>query len=79
MTTIPENVKNLGKMGRNTGGKNSYQGPCPPDREHRYFFKLYALDTLLELPEGISKEELLAAMEGHIIAQTELIGLYVKS
>ena len=39
-----------GVQGKNTGGQNKYQGPCPPDREHRYFFKLYALDTMLDLP-----------------------------
>lgn len=66
-----------------TGGKNSwsrlgYGGPCPPDREHRYFFKLYALDAELDLAEGSNKKELENAMEGHIIEKTELIGLYQR-
>lgn len=69
----------IGTSGQNTSGQNQYMGPCPPDREHRYFFKLYALDTILNLPEGASKEKLLHAIEGHILAQAELIGLYEKS
>lgn len=78
-TKIPENTPHFAKFGKNTEGKNAYQGPCPPDREHRYFFKLYALDSLLDLPEGSSKEEVLDAMRGHILQEAELMGLYVKS
>jgi Raf kinase inhibitor-like YbhB/YbcL family protein len=77
-TTIPEGVPSLGTLGQNTGGMKRYMGPCPPDRQHRYFFKIYALDTQLKLQEGATKEELLKAMEGHILAQAELIGLYEK-
>lgn len=55
-----------------------YGGPCPPKGSHRYFFKLYALDTLLSLPAGKTKEEIVKAMEGHIIDKTELIGYYRK-
>jgi len=76
---IKEGIPTLGKLGQNTGGMSRYTGPCPPDKEHRYYFKLYALDTTLSLPEGISKEQLLHAMEGHILAQTELMGRYEKS
>jgi Raf kinase inhibitor-like YbhB/YbcL family protein len=65
-----------GLEGANGAGKLGYTGPCPPDREHRYFFKLYALDTMLSLSEGATKAEVEAAMEGHRIESTELIGLY---
>ena len=62
--------------GMTSSGKMGYGGPCPPDREHRYSFKLYALDTILDLDSSAKKEELEAAMEGHIISSAELIGLY---
>jgi Raf kinase inhibitor-like YbhB/YbcL family protein len=76
--SIKENVPTLGTLGKNTGGMNRYMGPCPPDREHRYYFKLYALDSMLDLAPGATKEELLNAMEGHILAQCELMGRYEK-
>lgn len=75
-TTISEGQNPKGIPGKNTRGNNSYGGPCPPDREHRYFFKLYALDTLLNLKESATKKEVEAVMEEHIIAKTELIGKY---
>ena len=75
---IPEGVPTLGTLGKNTGGMNRYMGPCPPDHEHRYYIKMYALDTKLDLPEGATKEELLKAMEGHILEQCELMGRYEK-
>jgi len=71
-------TKPFGIQGVNTGGSLGYRGPCPPDREHRYFFKLYALDTALHLREGVTKKEVEAAMKGHIIAKTELMGRYDK-
>lgn len=67
-----------GVMGKTTGGTMDYQGPCPPDREHRYFFKLFALDALLDLPKGVTKKEVLHAMQGHILATAELMGRYEK-
>ncbi len=73
-----KNAGTIGTQGNNTAGKPGYTGPCPPDREHRYFFKLYALDTELDLPEGATKEQLLEAMDGHILEQAELIGLYER-
>lgn len=73
---IEENSKPFGTQGKNTGGKLGYMGPCPPDREHRYYFKLYALDSKLNLPEGTTKENVLKAMENHLIVETHLIGLY---
>jgi hypothetical protein len=53
-----------------------YGGPCPPSGTHRYFFKLYALDTTLDLPAATTKKHLEKAMQGHILAQAELMGKY---
>ena len=77
-TTIAEAAGRLGVQGTNSWGKRGYGGPCPPSGAHRYFFKVYALDAMLTLPEGTQKSGLLAAMEGHILAQAELVGLYSK-
>ena len=65
-----------GVRGKGTRGELDYGGPRPPDRAHRYFFKLYALDTKLDLNEGVSKQEVIDVMDGHIIEQAELIGLF---
>ncbi len=75
---IHENAIPPGIQGKSTHGKNQYTGPCPPDREHRYFFKLYALDRMLDLPPGATKKEVEQAMEGHILAHSQLMGLYEK-
>ncbi len=75
---IAEKTAPQGLQGRNTGGKNQYIGPCPPDGEHRYFFKLYALDKMLDLHVGATKHEVERAMQGHIIAQCQLMGRYEK-
>jgi Raf kinase inhibitor-like YbhB/YbcL family protein len=64
--------------GKNSWGRTGYGGPCPPSGTHRYFFKLYALDTTLDLPAGADKSQLLQAMKGHILAQTELMGTYAR-
>jgi hypothetical protein len=77
-TAIAEASIPPGTVGKGTGNQLFYQGPCPPDREHRYFFKLYALDATLNLSEGATKEEVEAAMKGHVIGKTELIGKYVR-
>ena len=77
-TEIPENTLPPGVPGKNTGGDPGYQGPCPPDREHRYFFKLYALDRELSLPKGSTKQEVERAMQGHILAETHLMGRYER-
>ncbi|OGU42353.1 MAG: phosphatidylethanolamine-binding protein [Ignavibacteria bacterium GWB2_35_12] len=56
-----------------------YGGPCPPSGTHRYFFKIYALDTMLELESGAAKGQLLTAMEGHILGTGQLIGKYKRA
>jgi Raf kinase inhibitor-like YbhB/YbcL family protein len=75
---IAEGAKLL-HQGVNHFGKKGYGGPCPPMGEkHRYYFKLYALDVELQLPEGSSKAKLLASMKNHILEEAELIGTYQK-
>lgn len=68
-----------GIQGQNSWGRSDYGGPCPPSGTHRYFFKLYALDSKLDLKKGATKAELEASMKVHILEQAELIGLYKKS
>lgn len=63
-------------QGNNTLKNAQYNGPCTPNGTHHYHFKLFALDTWLDLPEGASKQELEAAMKGHVIAKTEMVGRY---
>lgn len=63
-------------QGKNSWGRNSYGGPCPPIGTHRYFFKLFALDTTLTLTPAATKADVEAAFAGHVIDQTELIGTY---
>ena len=81
---LPEAVPTNGQLvdgtlqGNNGSGKAGYTGPCPPSGTHRYFFKLYALDNVLSLPSGPSKDQLLQAMQGHILAQGELMGTFSK-
>jgi len=65
-------------QGTNDFGKIGYGGPCPPRGAHRYFFRIYALDTRLDLEAGARKSSLLKAMEGHILAQGELVGKYER-
>ena len=65
-------------QGMNDFRKLDYGGPCPPSGTHRYFFKLYALDAVLELKQGASKADLERSMKGHVLEQAELIGLYQK-
>jgi Raf kinase inhibitor-like YbhB/YbcL family protein len=68
-----------GKGGVNGAGQPGFMGPCPPDREHRYFFKLYALDVKLTAAKIAGKQDLEAAMKGHILEQAELIGRYERT
>lgn len=64
--------------GINSSGNNKYDGPCPPGGTHRYFFKLYALDTKLDLNASSNKTDLEKALSGHILDWSELMGLYKK-
>jgi Raf kinase inhibitor-like YbhB/YbcL family protein len=76
---LSEGAKNLPVLGRNDFEELRYRGPCPPPgKPHRYFFKLYALDIQLDLPEGSSKDEVEEAMKGHILDKAELIGIYQR-
>ena len=76
-TRVAENSSpTAGVQGINDFGKRNYGGPCPPSGMHRYFFKIFALDTKLELKPGARRAELDAAMRGHTLAQGELIGRY---
>ena len=59
-------------------GRAGYGGPCPPSGTHRYFFKLYALDTTLDLPQNATKQMVEEKMKGHILDKAELIGLYSR-
>jgi Raf kinase inhibitor-like YbhB/YbcL family protein len=67
-----------GKQGTNDFKKIGYGGPCPPSGAHRYYFKLYALNAQTSLNPGATKEQLLQAMAGHIIAQGQLLGRYKR-
>ena len=76
---IPEGASlNDAIIGKRTGGKHEYMGPCPPFGTHRYVFKLFALDEKLALGSDSRKKKVLKAMKGHIIEQTALIGVYTK-
>jgi hypothetical protein len=65
-----------GKEGTNSARFQGYMGPCPPSGTHRYFFKVYALDVELSLGVGAKKKDVEKAMQGHILAKGELMGLY---
>jgi Raf kinase inhibitor-like YbhB/YbcL family protein len=67
-----------GIQGNNSLGKNNYLGPCPPGGTHRYFFKVYALNDMLNLDPDSNKNKLERAMEGHVLAQGEIMGWYHK-
>jgi len=71
-------LPNGAKHGVNDFRKTGYGGPCPPSGTHRYFFKLYVLDTKLDLPAGVDKRRLLSAMAGHVLAQGQLVGKYKR-
>ena len=68
----------VGIEGMTTFGKRGYGGPCPGSGMHRYFFKLYALDAVLDIPEDSKKHDLEKAIEGRILAEGQLMGTYAK-
>lgn len=82
VTAFPENVPPHKSVmcnilqGMTDFRRIGYGGPCPPRGTHRYYFKIYALDTMLNLPAGATKRELLRAMEGHILVEGQLMGRY---
>ena len=82
---IPPNTAGFSKgenmtfpRGMNDFGQLKYGGPCPPSGTHRYYFKLYAVDTMLDLNEGASKAELVSAISEHIVEETQLMGTYSR-
>jgi len=88
---IPPDVNNLGeniraerelangiRQGSNDWPRIGYGGPCPPSGTHRYYFKLYALDAVLNLNPGATKEQLLKAMTGHILEEAHIMGKYQR-
>ncbi len=83
-TDVAENMPrsaslpNGAKHGNNSWANLGYGGPCPPGGTHRYYFKVYALDVVLSLSTGVTKAQLLKAMEGHILAEGQLMGRYTR-
>ncbi|MBZ2166034.1 YbhB/YbcL family Raf kinase inhibitor-like protein [Methanobacterium spitsbergense] len=73
-----EELENGAKQGLNDFGTVGYRGPCPPDGTHRYYFTVYALDTEIEIPAKITKQDLLKAMKDHIIDEGSLMGRYTR-
>ena len=73
-----EVLTNGAKQGKNDFGKIGYGGPCPPGGTHRYYFKVYALDEKINVEAGVTKSELLKAMEGHILSEGQLMGRYKR-
>lgn len=85
VSELPENVlktrvlPNGAAQGVNTSRGIGYEGPCPPKGSHRYYFKLHALDTELDLQPGCTKEDLLKAMEGHVLDVAVIMGRYARA
>jgi Raf kinase inhibitor-like YbhB/YbcL family protein len=82
---IPQNTTVISKgekitfpQGKNDFGNLYYGGPCPPSGTHRYYFKLYALDTMLDLTAGATKKQLEDTMKGHILEEVQLMGIYSR-
>jgi Raf kinase inhibitor-like YbhB/YbcL family protein len=72
--TLPDGTK----QGITDFGRHGYGGPCPPGGTHRYYFKVYALDSMLDIPVSSTKKDLLKAMEGHVLAEGQLMGRYKR-
>jgi Raf kinase inhibitor-like YbhB/YbcL family protein len=78
LPTLPE-LPSGARQGLNGGGDFGYQGPCPPPGgPHRYFFRLYALDTALNLAPGVNRADLETALQGHVLGQAVLMGTYQR-
>jgi len=76
---IQESLPNGARQGKNDFGRIGYGGPCPPPgRPHRYFFRLYALDAILDLKPGAARGELESAMKPHVLAHAEWMGLFKR-
>ena len=81
---LPEGVPTTSRLdtgarqGKNSAKRTGYTGPCPPSGTHRYFFTLYALGEVPELPADASKEQLLSAIRGRVLAETQLMGTYAR-
>lgn len=73
-----EELENGALQGANSWGNIGYGGPCPPSGTHHYYYKIYALDAKLNLPPGTTKEELLNAMDGHVLDEGQLMGTYTR-
>lgn len=85
LRALPDGVPAAGRLeggglqGKNDFGRIGYGGPCPPrGTTHRYFFRLFALDTMLDLEPGASRQQVRTQMEGHILAQAEWMGRYSR-
>jgi hypothetical protein len=84
VTSLAENIPKKARLddgslqGINDFKKYGYGGPCPPGGTHRYYFKVYALNTVISAEPGLTKKQLLKAMEGHILAQGQLMGRYSR-
>lgn len=79
-TEIAENTTPPGVQGMNGAGKEGYAGPCPPDREHRYFFRLYALDRILDLDASATLDQVKAAIDQvPVLGMAELVGRYDRT
>ena len=76
--SVPEDVGATGTGGLNSWQRTGYGGPCPPSGTHRYFFTVLALDAELDLAEGATKVEVLAAAEGHVLGEAVLMGTYAR-
>ena len=77
-TTIAEGDDGIGTGGLNSWNEPGYGGPCPPSGTHRYFFKVIALDAALGLDQGVNKATLISATEGHVLAETVLMGTFAS-
>ena len=83
-TELPERVmtretlENGATQGSNGWGTIGYRGPCPPSGTHRYYFRIYALDVKLNLPAGVTREELLKALENHVLDEGQIMGTYTR-